>query len=58
MKIKHLFCGHIWKLDKEEKLYYVTRKYIAGREWVVVALYFSCIKCGKTKIEEKEHRYA
>ena len=65
MKIKQMFCDHIWKKDSEELL---NSKLFTNIGWVyfaqgcdkrfakresLYAIYYRCIKCDKEKIEEE-----
>jgi len=62
MKIKQMFCDHIWMLKKTEfshtfeytHLYVRTSRGVEHRKDDVNILYFECVKCGLTKILEQK----
>jgi len=63
MKIRQLFCKHIWKIDKQEFLYSTvnynsfvydiigSRAYRSAYNYY--AIYYVCVKCDKPKILEE-----
>ena len=61
MKIKQLFCKHIWALEKEEfsyslvykHLYMMTSNGVKHKKENVYILYFKCVKCDRKKIQEQ-----
>lgn len=57
MRLKQLFCKHIWKLEHVEFLdqiqYITTHALVDIDTYDVYACYYNCIKCNKKNIIKK-----
>ena len=64
MKLNQLFCRHVYKITKKERLGTVSQRtytsYANGRiftfNYYDVAVYKTCLKCGKVIIEDGVER--